>query len=104
MRGRYAPFMTSTKTIVILLLLLRSSSCLSQGHIDHIKNQEYLKLKDRVDCTHSEGDNLSERICANLAFQKSDSLLTVVYDSLIIAVRKIDIDSAETKIIRLQAI
>ncbi|MBK9286086.1 MAG: hypothetical protein IPM51_17460 [Sphingobacteriaceae bacterium] len=60
----------------------------AQGDIEHIKNQDYLKYKNQVDCNNKAGDNLSERICANLSFQKSDSILTQVYDSLLWISRK----------------
>jgi uncharacterized protein YecT (DUF1311 family) len=71
------------KFISILTALLIASCTYSQGHINHIKNQEYLRNKEKVDCNNLPGDNLSERICANLAFQKSDSLLVLIYDSLL---------------------
>jgi len=92
------------KTIITILLVLVWADLFSQGHIDHIKNQEYMKLKDQVDCNNSPGDNLSEKICANIAFQKSDSLLAIIYDSLILKAKTKghDIDSLEYKIIKMQ--
>lgn len=73
----------------------------SQGHIDHIKNQEYLKLRGIVNCDEIE-DNLSARICANLAFQKSDSILVVIYDSLLLIAQDHYIDDLTSKIEELQ--
>lgn len=87
---------------IIIILVLGSSALFSQGHIDHIKNQEYLKLKNKINCNDLPDDNLSEKICANLAFQKSDSLLTVIYDTLIYKVKLSYNDSFENKIIKLQ--
>ncbi|MBK9285690.1 MAG: DUF1311 domain-containing protein [Sphingobacteriaceae bacterium] len=66
------------------------------------KNQDYLKYKNQVDCNNKAGDNLSERICANLSFQKSDSILTQVYDSLLWISKTNTIDSLTDKLIRLQ--
>jgi uncharacterized protein YecT (DUF1311 family) len=86
-------------TAFIILFLFTLADCLSQGHIEHIKNQEYLKTK--VDCANLEGDSFSGRVCANLAFQKSDSLLVVIYDSLILATEKED--KVKRNIIKLQS-
>jgi uncharacterized protein YecT (DUF1311 family) len=55
----------------------------AQGNIDHIKNQPYMRNAEKVDCDDQDGDHLSEKICANKNFQKSDSLLTVVYKELL---------------------
>jgi uncharacterized protein YecT (DUF1311 family) len=85
-----------------LLLILSTTTIFAQGNIEHIKNQEYLKHKSHVDCTNHAGDNLSERICANLAFQKADSLLKNVYDSLLLNAKEHYIDSLENKIIQMQ--
>lgn len=91
--------MISFKRISSLLLIAVPSLCFSQGYIDHIKNQEYLKLRNSINCD-TPSDNLSERICANLAFQKSDSLLAVLYESLLLDVA--DTGSSKMKIINMQ--
>ncbi|MFI5203846.1 MAG: lysozyme inhibitor LprI family protein [Flavobacteriales bacterium] len=91
-----------TKIILTSFFLLIGYTLLAQGHIDHIKNQPYLKSKSMVDCNNLSGDNLSERICANLSFQRKDSLLTLVYDSLLAKTKGHYIDSLEQKIIRMQ--
>lgn len=54
----------------------------AQGGIEHIKNQEYLKNTGPVDCDNSP-ETIYQRICANLAYQKSDSLLVVAYQNLL---------------------
>ncbi len=92
------------KTAATILILLASTALFSQGHIDHIKNQSYLKLKDKVDCNHQAGDNLSERICANLAYQKSDSLLTIIYDSLLVKTKGEPNTHLAQKVINMQTI
>ncbi|MGB4775041.1 MAG: lysozyme inhibitor LprI family protein [Daejeonella sp.] len=93
-----------TKLITAVLLIFTWTTSFSQGHIDHIKNQEYLKSKNEVDCNNPLNENTSDldRVCANLAFQKSDSLLTVVYDSLLLKAKTHHIDSLEYKIIQMQ--
>ena len=90
------------KIILTTILSFALTSLFSQGHIDHIKNQEYLKLKNKVDCNNQSGDNLSERICANLTFQKTDSLLIITYGSLLLKSKGHYIDSLEDKIIKMQ--
>lgn len=62
-----------------------------------------MKYKDKVDCNKLQGDNLSERICANLAFQKSDLLLVLIYDSLLNKAQRKSVDSLTARIIKLQA-
>ena len=81
---------------VILLILLPCYSY-SQGEIDHIKNQSY--MTNKADCDDPDGDNLNSRICANLRFQKSDSLLVIVYKKLL---SEQATDSARKYIIDLQ--
>lgn len=76
---------------------------LAQGGIDHIKNQGYLKYKSKVgDCQGEFSNNLAERVCANLLYQKSDSILTNIYDSIVVIAKIHYIDSLENKIIELQ--
>jgi uncharacterized protein YecT (DUF1311 family) len=93
--------MRKIKGISIVLFFI-SSKLLSQGHIEDIKNQEYLKYKNAVNCNGEPGDNLSERICANLGFQKSDSLLTLVYDSLLVLAKKSEYKELTQKIVKMQ--
>ena len=90
------------KYIFLLLFVLVSSEVFGQGHIDHIKQQKYLELRGAVDCNNPPGDNLSDRICANLAYQKSDSMLCVIYDSLISVAQDHHIDSLKEKIVSMQ--
>jgi uncharacterized protein YecT (DUF1311 family) len=92
------------KIITGMLLLFSCKVLFSQGHIDHIKNQSYLKLKGNVDCNKSLGDNLSERICANLAYQKSDSLLTLIYDSLLVKTKELPNKNLTQKSVNMQTI
>jgi uncharacterized protein YecT (DUF1311 family) len=85
-------------TLVILIISL-PFYCFSQGGIDHIKNQSYMKHSDKNDCNDPDGDNLTSRICANLQYQKSDSLLVIVYKKLL---SEQTTDSARKYIIDLQ--
>ena len=66
---------------VVILIISLPCYCFSQGGIDHIKNQSY--MKNKVDCDDPDPDNLTSRICANLQYQKSDSLLVIVYKKLL---------------------
>ena len=90
------------KILIITAIMFLAKQHFSQGNIEHIKDQEYLKYKDKVDCNHKAGDNLTERICANIAFQRSDSLLTLVYDSLLMVSNDHHIDSLKFKIMIMQ--
>jgi uncharacterized protein YecT (DUF1311 family) len=88
------------KAILFLgMIIIVSINCFSQGGIDHIKNQPYMKLKGDVDCNSIDGDNLSEKICVNLAYQKSDSLLVIAYKKLL---QKQASDTERNKFISIQ--
>jgi uncharacterized protein YecT (DUF1311 family) len=92
----------TVKYVLAFYFILLSLTCFSQGDIDDIKNQLYLKLNGKVDCKNTQGDNLSERICANLAFQKSDSVLSVVYNALLRKNTNPQEDSIRRRIIDMQ--
>lgn len=60
----------------------------TQGDIDNIKNQPYMKLNIDCNCvTDSCVSSIRNRYCANLSFQKADSLLMVSHDSLLVLMR-----------------
>ena len=63
------------------------------------KNQPYMKDAYRVNCNDPDGDNLTGVICSNLKYQKSDSLLTVIYNKLLAME---ETDSTRDYIIQLQ--
>lgn len=69
--------------LVIILSIFSSTSIFSQGHIDHIKNQPYLTNFDKSKCDSIIDDAMTGRACLNLAFQKSDSILTDLYNRMI---------------------
>lgn len=92
----------TAKITELFLFLLVTSLGFAQGHIDDVKRQDYLRYKDMVDCNNPDGDNLTARICANLAFQKSDSLLTVAYNKILDGAKKKGRDGLKTKIVALQ--
>jgi uncharacterized protein YecT (DUF1311 family) len=68
---------------ILTLNLLVSTCIVAQGHIDHIKNQPYLLNFDKSRCDSNSADASSSRACLNLAFQKSDSLLTDVFNEMV---------------------
>jgi len=61
---------------------LITNNSFSQKNIDRIKNQSYLKYKDQINCD-SANTTLAYRICANLQYQESDSLLNISYRLLL---------------------
>jgi len=69
--------------LLLGIIIIASINCYSQGGIDHIKNQPYMRSSGNIDCNNIEGNNLSEKICINLTYQKSDSLLVIVYKKLL---------------------
>ena len=89
--------MKSIKSILFFITIAMNG--FSQGGIDHIRNQAYMKNAKVVDCNNPDGDNLSGVICSNLKYQQSDSLLTIVYNKLLAAE---ETDSARNYIIQLQ--
>jgi uncharacterized protein YecT (DUF1311 family) len=87
------------KIILTICSLFFFSSGFSQGRIDHIKNMDYMKMRNKVDCNNLPGDNLSERICANLSYQRNDSMLVIVCNKILAEQAT---DSARQHIISLQ--
>ena len=71
------------RLIIVTLLCMQLNATFSQGGIEHIKNMSYLKYAKNIDCNDRPGDELTNRICANLAYQKSDSLLVIIYEKLL---------------------
>lgn len=89
------------KKISFCFIVSVISYCVSaQGHIDHIKNQPYMRLAATVNCKEPGPDNLSALVCANLIYQKSDSALVVVYEKLLAVQAN---DSLRNQIIDLQS-
>lgn len=89
--------------LMVLFVHFNQATVYSQRHIEHIKNQKYMPLNKEVDCSNLPGDNLSERICANLSFQKSDSLLALIYDSVLILSQTNSSKHTHQKIVEMQA-
>ncbi|MDX1936762.1 MAG: lysozyme inhibitor LprI family protein [Flavihumibacter sp.] len=87
-------------TLIFLISICAYS--FSQGHIEHIKNQQYMNHQGKIHCGNLSNDNLSERVCANLAFQKSDSLLIITYDSLLKVVKTYHSDNFKLKLEKMQ--
>jgi uncharacterized protein YecT (DUF1311 family) len=89
------------KTLLLFIVLgLAQVSAIAQGEIDHIRDQPYMKNAAKVDCNNEDAfTTTTARICANLAYQKSDSLLVIVYKKLLVDQ---DSDSGRNYIIKLQ--
>lgn len=83
---------------LVLTVLLLSGASHAQGDLVYLKQMEYLNLyrAHPFDCDSlgdDESTTLHDRICENLRLQRSDSLLKVYYDSLVVEIRKVDADS-----------
>ncbi|MFZ1687658.1 MAG: lysozyme inhibitor LprI family protein [Flavobacteriales bacterium] len=82
----------------VLLALLLSDSCSAQGDLSYLKDMDYLEFyrAQPFNCDSlgdEEATTLHDRICENLRLQRSDSLLNVYYDSLVVEIRKVDGDT-----------
>ncbi|MCB9223256.1 MAG: lysozyme inhibitor LprI family protein [Crocinitomicaceae bacterium] len=51
--------------------------------VHQLKNLEYMKYKNNVNCDSTNGSNLEHRICLNLEFQEKDSILNLVFVDLL---------------------
>ena len=89
--------------IPIFFVSLFSNEIFAQGHIDHIKNQAYMKDAGIVDCKGEIDNQFSARVCANLRFQKSDSVLTLIYQKLLRRARKNKDKTQVKSIVQVQA-
>jgi len=83
-----AIIMTFKSFIPIFFASLVTSQIFAQGHIDNIKNQVYMKDAGGIDCKGEIDNQFSARVCANLRFQKSDSILTMIYKKLLNKAKK----------------
>ena len=82
---------------VFILSILSSTCIFSQGHIDHIKNQSYLKNFDKSQCDSIINDAMTGRACLNLTFQESDSILTGLYNRIIVIFETSELDDIKKK-------
>ena len=75
------------KIIEIVLLIIIAKSAIGQRDFNHLKDQPYLKYYEShpFDCDSvpdSLYSNLTDRICANIWLQKSDSICSSYIDSV----------------------
>jgi len=89
------------KPVLFVLLILTTKNTVAQGGIDMIKNQPYMKLAHIVNCQNQDNE-LTAKICANLEFQKADSLLTITYNNLLQNCKNSKESKLAQKIISLQ--
>ncbi|UKN00340.1 DUF1311 domain-containing protein [Paracrocinitomix mangrovi] len=70
---------------LLIGLFILSYQALSQDTSDvyRLKNLEYMKLANRVNCDSTTGSNIEHRICLNLEFQEKDAVLNEVYTNFI---------------------
>lgn len=67
---------------ILAVAILISVIAGAQGGIDNIRNQPYMKNAISVDCERAMTTS-DMRICANLAYQRSDSILVSIYYRLL---------------------
>ena len=92
------------KLIFIISIYIFIHTCVfAQVDIQNIKNQRYLEYKDQVNCD-SAISTLELRICANLNFKESDSILNNIYNSVLLEFEKLQLDSAREILINSQKV
>jgi len=78
--------MNTMKSLILLclflMILIYSNNGFSQTTIENIRSQPYLKDKHKVNCDSAE-TTAALRICANLQFQESDSILNITYQKIL---------------------
>jgi len=74
--------MKSFENTLIAIMLFCSIFAFGQPDMENIKSQPYLEHKEHLNCD-SAITTLELRICANLKYQKSDSLLNDIYQKII---------------------
>lgn len=89
------------KTGSLLILFLLSTTCQAQGDLSYLKNLEYLRIyrAQPFNCdslSNAQVNTMTDRICANLQLQRSDSILKVEYDRLLVEVERVGGDSLVT--------
>jgi uncharacterized protein YecT (DUF1311 family) len=85
-------------SIMMLLCMMLVRPAYGQGDLSYLKNIAYLDIyyDHPFNCDSLADDQVStmtDRICANLRLQRSDSLLTLYYDSLLVETRRIGGDT-----------
>ncbi|RPA70422.1 DUF1311 domain-containing protein [Cyclobacteriaceae bacterium YHN15] len=89
--------------ILFFWIMIFPKMILAQGNIDHIINQEYMKLYSSVDCDSGQlSDLLSIKICSNFSYQQSDKELISVYDSILLISKYQNLTSLHSQIIETQ--
>lgn len=68
--------------VIPVAATLISTNAGAQGGIDNIRDQPYMKNAISVDCERAMTTS-DMRICANLAYQRSDSILVSIYNQLL---------------------
>lgn len=76
----------SLKTALLLITTFFSLSIYAQDSTDalRLKQMSYMKYSSKVNCDSMEGSSLEERICLNLSFQKTDSLLNNLLKTIVL--------------------
>lgn len=92
---------------IAVVFFVLCTSVQAQGDLEYLKTQLYLDhyRTHPFNCDSLTDDlvnTLTDRICANLMLQRSDSLLKVSYDSLVVKLREVGDDTLVTAFENLQ--
>ena len=65
------------KNFFSIILILISGQVFSQDSSDaeRLRQMDYMKLAEKIDCDSTSGSDLEHRICLNLEFQELDSIM-----------------------------
>lgn len=83
------------KTIFSIVLILVFVSVFGQDSSDaeRLRQMDYMKLAEKIDCDSTSGSNMEHRICLNLEFQELDSLMNNNFRELL---KRTENDSIKT--------
>ena len=74
--------MKISRWTILAAAILISVLAGAQGGIDNIRNQPYMKNAISINCEQAM-TTIDLRICANMAYQRSDSMLVEIYNRLL---------------------
>ena len=70
------------KLFILLIFLIVTSCSSTETDSERLSKLKYMDIADGVDCSNQNGTTLEERICLNQKFQKVDSIINQLLDSL----------------------
>jgi len=70
------------KLFILLIFLIVTSCSSTETDSERLSKLKYMGIADGLGCSNQNGTTLKERICLNLKFQKVDSIINQLLDSL----------------------